>query len=169
MQLTAQGTGDWAHWGLNSPTDFDHKSGVIQQISNFTAVGSAWVRQYGNNSVGFTWTDGAPTHAVTNSTTGVFIEGMNNGFQITVPANRRQDAKVYVGAWHTQGHLVAHLSDGSAADYVDSSLVNSVNPTSLGVYTLTYHAATDGQTLTVMFTNSTSAGNVTLQAATLAP
>ena len=46
--------------------------------------------------------------------------------------------KVYVGAWQTQGQMAAHLSDGSAADYVDTSLSNSAGVTTLGVYTLGY-------------------------------
>ena len=111
-----------------------------------------------------------PAASATNSATGVFISGANNGFQITVPAGAiSRTLKVYVGAWHTQGRLVAHLSDGRAADYVDTSLSNTASPTSLGIYTLTFRAASDGQTLTVTFTNASSAGNVTLQAAALAP
>jgi hypothetical protein len=111
-----------------------------------------------------------PAIAVTNSTTGVFVRGANNGFQIIVPANTTpRTLKLYVGAWHTRGRLVAHLSDGSAADYVDTSLSNTASPTSLAVYTLNYRAASNGQTLTVTFTNATDSGNVTLQAATLAP
>ena len=64
--------------------------------------------------------------------------------------------------------IVAHLSDGSAVDFVDSSVVNSSGVTTLGVYTLSYRAASAGQTITVTFTNQAGAsGNVTLQAATL--
>jgi hypothetical protein len=55
--------------------------------------------------------------------------------------------KVYVGAWRAQGKMVAHLSDGSAVDFVDTSLSNSSGVTTLGVYTLTYRAASAGQTL----------------------
>jgi hypothetical protein len=63
---------------------------------------------------------------------------------------------------------VAHLSDGSAADYVDTSVTNSAGATTLGVYTLNYRAALPGQTLTVTFTqNTASTANVTIQAATL--
>jgi hypothetical protein len=169
VQLTQGGTLDWAHWGLNTATDYDHKAAVTPQIGNFSVVGSGTVSRYINNSVGFTWTDGTPTATVTNSTTGVYIVGQNNGFRLTLPADATtRTVKVYVGAWHTQGRMVAHLSDNSAADYVDTSLVNTVSPTSLGVYTLTYHAASAGQTLTITFTqNLSGTGNVTLQAATL--
>jgi hypothetical protein len=94
--------------------------------------------------------------------------GQNNGFRLTAPADSTvRTLKVYVGAYRTRGQFVAHLSDGSAADYVDTSLVNSSGATTLGVYTLTYAAGAAGQTLTVTYTNTTTAGNVTLQAATL--
>jgi len=65
--------------------------------------------------------------------------------------------------------MVAHLSDGSALDYVDSSVVSTLESSStLGVYTLIYHAASAGQTLSVTFTqNTASNGNVTLEAASL--
>src|SRR6202040_4074126 len=39
VNLTAQGTADWAHWGLTSSASFDHKAGVVQQISNYSVVG----------------------------------------------------------------------------------------------------------------------------------
>ena len=48
--------------------------------------------------------------------------------------------QLYVGVWSAQGTIVAHISDGSAADYTDSTL-NNTNNTSIGVYTLTYRAA----------------------------
>src|SRR5207247_515427 len=40
VDLTAESTPDWAHWGLSSPTNFDHKAGFPQQISNFTKIGT---------------------------------------------------------------------------------------------------------------------------------
>jgi len=169
VQLTTEGTLDWAHWGLNTVADFDHKTGVTPLISNFTIVGGGTPSRYANNSVGYTWTDGTPNATATNSTTGVFVTGLTKGFQITVPADTTaRTLKVYVGAWRVRGNLVAHLSDGSALDYTDSSLVNTAGVTTLGIYTLTYQAASAGQTLTVTFTQNTLAsGNVTLQAATV--
>jgi hypothetical protein len=169
IPLTTEGSRDWAHWGLNATADFDHKAGVTQQISNYTLIGTASPSRYANNSIGFTWTDGQPTSAATNSTTGIFVSGQNNGFRIMLPADTTlRTLKVYVGAWRAQGRLVAHLSDGSAADYVDISLNNNAGVTTLGVYTLTYKAASAGQILTLTYVQNTAAsGNVTLQAATL--
>src|SRR5205823_6855734 len=36
VDLTAAGNLDWAHWGFGGSDGFDHKSGVAQQISNFS-------------------------------------------------------------------------------------------------------------------------------------
>ncbi|MBV8828636.1 MAG: hypothetical protein JO108_05360, partial [Acidobacteriaceae bacterium] len=168
QNLTQLGTADWAHWGLSSGTSFDHKTSGNTQISNYTIVGTGPVNNYTDNPVGFTWTDGTPTASATNSTTGAYISGVNNGFQLTAPADQTtRTLTVYVGVWQSQGKMVAHLSDGSAADYVDSSLSNSTG-TALGLYTFTYHAGSSGQKLTITFTQANNtAGNVTLQAATL--
>ena len=164
--LSTSGTTDWAHWGLTTPTSFDHKSGVTQQISNYSIVGGAagW---YGDNPIGFTWTGGTPTATTTNSTTGVWIAGLNNGLYFTVPADTTsRTLQVYVGVWQAGGKLVAHLSDGSSADYVSTGVLNNGGK-ALGLYTLTYSAASSGQTLSVTYTMNSGAGNVTLQAATL--
>ena len=85
-----------------------------------------------------------------------------------MPANTTtRTFSVYVGGWRAQGRMVAHLSDGSAPDYVDTSVTNATGGVT-GVYTFTYHAAAAGQTLTITFTqNLAGSGNVTLQAATL--
>ena len=169
QNLTSVGVLDWAHWGLASATSFDHKATGGGQISNYTFVGAGSVFNFGNNPIGFTWTDGTPTASTTDSTTGIYVPGQGNGFQITVPADTtKRTLSVYVGVWESQGQMVAHLSDGSAADYVDTTL-NNASGTTPGLYTFTYQAVSSGQTLTVTFTqfNNTS-GNVTLEAATLA-
>jgi hypothetical protein len=169
QNLTALGSSDWAHWGLTSAASFDDKATGGGLISTYAVVGAGTVLNYTNNPVGFTWTDGTPTTSATNSSTGIYIAGVGNGFQITAPADTTQRTlAVYVGVWRSQGKMVAHLSDGSAADYVDTSL-NNATSTTPGLYTFNYQAVSSGQTLTVTFTqiNDTS-GNVTLQGATVA-
>ena len=169
LNLTQAGVSDWAHWGLTGPGGFDHRSGVTQQISNFTTLGGAPVQQYGNNPLSFSWTGGTPSVSATDSTTGIYIVGQNNGFQLTAPADTTsRTLTVYVGVWIAQGKMVAHLSDGSAADFVDTSL-NNPNGTTNGAYTFTYKAATSGQSLKLTFTQISVSGNVTLQASTLSP
>ena len=170
QNLTTLGTGDWAHWGITAATSFDHKAGVTSQISNYTMVGATAASRYADNGFGYTWTDGTPTASATNTTTGVYVAGVGNGFRVTAPADTTQRTlTVYVDAYHAQGKLVAHLSDTSSPDYTDSTL-NSVGSTLQGAYTFTYKAASSGQTLSVTFTNlvtNVSDGNIALQAATL--
>jgi hypothetical protein len=125
--------------------------------------------RYADNATSFTWTDGAPTVTATNTTTGLYLSGQNQGFRLTLPADTTtRTVRVYVGAWRAQSKMVAQLSDGSAADFTDTSLVNTAGPTTLRVFTFTYKAASNGQTLTLTLTQTNATiGNVTLQAATL--
>ena len=58
---------------------------------------------------------------------------------------------VYVGTANSTGKLTARLSDRSAPDYVDST-GTKISKTWDGYYTLTYRAASAGQTLTVQWT-----------------
>ncbi len=169
VNLATEGTADWAHWGLNSETSFNHKSGVTQQISNFTPLGSGPIQQFAG-VVTYNWTAGTPTgNASTNG--GLWARGAGTGYQITVPADTTlQTLKLYVGVWAAGGRLEAVLSDGSAADYIDTS-VSNLSGTTNAVYTLNYQAASDGQTLTVRWTVNSTANawsNATFQAATLA-
>ena len=170
LSLSTEGTADWTHWGLTSATSFDRKSGVTQQIGNYTQLGTGSVFQYGDNPNLFSWSGGTPTASATNTASGIYIIGANNGFQITAPADTTtRTLKIYVGLWSAGGKFEASLSDGSAPAFVDTSLANS-SATSTRVYTLSYSAGSSGQALTVKWTVNTTFNawsNVTLQAATL--
>ena len=85
IQLTAEGTLDWGHWGLNTAVDFNHKAGT-QKIS-YALVGSGSAARYSNNAAGFSWTDGTPTGSATATTTGIYRQGVGRGFQLTAPAD----------------------------------------------------------------------------------
>ena len=173
LNLSAEGTTDWAHWGLGTVSGFNHKSGVTQQISNYAQIGSVGAGRYTDNLVAYSWNDGTPTSSATNTTEAIFIYEVGNGFQITVPADASQRTlKFYVGTWNAQGTLEASLSDNSAPTYIDSGINNTTGNDggTVGVYTLNYQAASAGQTLTLRWTVAASyhsQGNVQLQAATL--
>jgi hypothetical protein len=170
INLTAEGTLDWAHWGLSTAGDFDHRSGAAVQISNYTPVGSASsYNQYGNNGLGFTWSDGTPDAATDNSTTGIWVPGVGNGYEIRVPASATNRVlKIYLGAWQASGHFEASLSDGSAPFYFDESFTAPFAANR--VYTITYAAPSAGSTmpdLVVKYWMISGAGNVTLSSASL--
>jgi len=170
VDLTAEGTIDWAHWGLNSQSSFDHRAGVPQKISTFTQIGSGVVQRQRASPTSYSWTNGTPNLSVTNTPSGVYRVGTGTGFQFTVPADTNlRTLRVYLGLWDAQGRLEVTLSDGSAPAFLDTSLVNQTD-TSNGLYRIDYRAASAGQTLTIRWTVQASFntfGNVTLQSATL--
>jgi hypothetical protein len=168
VDLTAEGTEDWAHWGF-SGTNIDHKSVFGSEVNHIieTHVGSPL--QYTNNANGYSWSDGTPTVNAVATTTGIYIINTGNSFTLTVLADTTsRTLKLYVGGWMSAGTLTAHLPDGSAADYTDSSFSN-LTASYYAVYTITYHAGAANQNLTIRWqmASGPAGGNVTLQAATL--
>jgi hypothetical protein len=166
IDLTAEGTDDWAHWGY-SGTSIDHKSVSGSAVNHITESNTGSLTRYTDNANGFTWSDGTPTANVVASTTGIYVSGAGNGFTFTVPADTTsRTLRVYVGGYTSSGTLTAHLSDGSAVDYVNSSFSN-LSGTYTAVFTITYKAGVAGQTLSVSWNMASGSGNVTMQAATL--
>ncbi len=176
INLTAQGTTDWAVWGYGGSPNFTpvfRKSSGGSQISAITAIGNGGYYDFGNSTFALSWTDGAPTTSVSSDTNGIYVPGVNNGYSFTVPATTSpQVVYVYLGLYQTTaGQLTATLSDGSAVPYVDTSLGDTVD-TSHGqeaYYAITYNAGSAGQTLTISWVNTTGGGNVTMQGVALAP
>jgi hypothetical protein len=173
IDLTAAGAADWAHWGLIAATDFDHKATGSGQIGNQQEVGFGVPRQLTTSAVTFSWSDGTPHASATATPTGIQVLGQGNGFHFDVPADgTTRTVTVWIAGDRSQGKLTAHLSDGSAPDYADNQLKNQL-ATYAGVYTLTYHAASSGQTLTITWIDSVdyggggpNAGSVSLLSAT---
>ncbi len=171
IDLTKEGTNDWAHWGLSNNLSFNHKAGIVQQISELSPVGTNLVERLTDNATACSWSDGTPVSAVLNTTTGVFRRGTDNGFELHAPADTAlRRLKVYVGLYGAQGNFQAYLSDFSTKAFTDTSLSNFFDNT-YAVYTLDYSAASSGQSLIVRYRALTTFdqefGNVTFQAATL--
>ena len=154
VDLTAEGTADWAHWGLSSPTSFDHKAGVSQQISTYVEIGTAIAQQFSDNFTAYSWADGTPTASTNGTRTGVFIQGLANGFMLTAPAgNDPRTLKVYVGLYGVQGKFQAYLSDFSAPAYTDAS-PKSVYGNAYAVYAINYTSASASQRIIVLAATS---------------
>jgi hypothetical protein len=182
VDLTEEGKIDWAHWGLDQPTDVDRKVGGTNVLGDFGVIGVATgggpleVLEFDDNFTAYSWSDGIPTTSVDSSGTGIYLgqagnfdgPGLNTGFTLSVPADTSIRAlKVYVGAYGCRMHFEAALSDGSAPAFVDESFANPSDGPNR-VYTLTFAAASPGQKLIVRWwivTLIDSAGNVTLQSA----
>jgi hypothetical protein len=169
VDLSAEGTLDWGHWGLTSRNSFVRKLGG-SILANVSILGGPRQR-YADNATAFSWTNGTPTLTANNSTTGIYVTGQENGFQFTVPADKTlRRLRLYVGLYGARGRLETSLSDVSAAPFIDESLVNTFG-NGYRVYTLYYSAASSAQSLAVRWTAATvfdeHFGNVTWQAVTL--
>jgi hypothetical protein len=171
IDLTAEGSADWTHWGLFTNTSFDYKAFVQRKISNFSALGTNAIQRYADNYTSFSWSDGTPTVATNGTTTGLFVTGVTNGFRLTAPADLSpRTLRVYVGGYGVQAEFQAYLTDFSAQPYTDTSVSNFYG-NSYVVYTIYYSAASTNQHLIVIYRSSNlfdfAYGNVTLQAASL--
>jgi hypothetical protein len=171
LDLTKEGTNDWAHWGLSNSVSFNHKAGVVQQISDLIPIGTNLFERLTDNVTACSWSDGTPVSNANNTTSGVFIRGTANGFELHAPADTTlRRLKIYAGLYGAQGNFQAYLSDFSAKPFTDTSLSNFFN-NSYSVYTLDYTAASDGQSLIIRYRAlnlfDQEFGNVTFQAATL--
>ena len=170
VDLTAEGTADWAHWGLVPPPGYDRKGGVAPQISDFLLIGTNSPVFY-TNHYRFSWTDGIPNATESGTGSGIYMTGFTNGFEFTVPADTtRRQLKVYLGGYGAQVNFQAFLSDASAPAFTDTSL-DAVYDTFSSLFTLDYTAAAADQRLIVRLRTSNiydmDYGNVGLQSVTL--
>jgi hypothetical protein len=167
VNLTSPQILDWIHWGRISTNVPDRKDGVSPLISDFTVFNGAQTLNSSGN-IAFSWTDGNHPAAVSEATEDIETFSTAGGFQITVPADTTvKTLNLYAEVFFGQGVLHASLSDGSAADINDQSVIDS----DIGnkVYSIDFRAASAGQTLTVTFSGTASSSGVGLQAATLTP
>jgi len=180
IDLNAQGTGDWILWGPLNTGDLiidnpglilARKSGVAPLVSNYKPIGNHGIGAFIFVN-GLSFTDGNQPYS---SGSDLFVHGRNNGFEITAAADTSpRTLRLYVGAKSARGKLTAFLSDGSAAVVTDNSFdfpspadANGLDGTA--VYTVTYGAASSGQTLTLRYTVDVDygGGQVALIGATL--
>jgi hypothetical protein len=161
VNLTTEGTADWVHWG---DAMLNRKAGVAAQLSTYTVVGGGTALKYANDPRPLGWTDGAATASSSNNQNGLYVNGTGKGFSITAPADTTTRTIIlHVGGWNSGGTLTAHLSDGSAPDFTNTTSTASGQYDRN--YTMTYQAGAAGQTLTATWKMTSGGGNVTLNAA----
>jgi hypothetical protein len=162
VNLTGEGQSDWIHWGDQS---LSRKAAGGSQLGTYTVIGSGNASNRSNDLRLFQWSDGAPQPTGSNQN-GISVPGQGNGFSFTAPADTSQRTLVaYVSGAFSGGTLTAHLSDGSAADFVDTT--QFANGNWVREYTLTYRAASAGQTLKVTWVMSSGNGEITINGAAL--
>jgi hypothetical protein len=174
--LTAEGTLDWADWGVASgtlPNYLEQKAGITNQISDVTVIGAgSGPNLFGNAVIAISWSDGTPDATVTDTTTGIYFLGIGNGYQFTVPADTTKKLlTVYAGGFASIVNFQAALSDVSSPPYTNESLSDPGGNSngSADAYAIQFAAGSTNQVLTVKVTCAADygGGNVTLMAATL--
>ena len=150
VDLTSVGSSDWVQW----PGD-QRKATGGGQISNRALIGGV-AKAYADDPRAMAWRDGSPV-ATGTSNDGETMSGTGNGFQISAPADTStRTLTIYLGASSATGTLKAHLSDGSVVDFKASFGGKSRQWD--GVCTISYRAASAGQTISVTFTQASSNG-----------
>jgi Tol biopolymer transport system component len=170
VDLTAAGDSDWAFWGNNSAggnlppsalTPSETKVGGGRQISDLSVVNGDGtpIRGFGGFQdsalpFNFDWADGAPDSTGTAALGGVAVPKLDQALSFTVPADTSmRRLTIWTSAHWADGTLTAHLSDGSAPDFVQTIHATSSSPGPSqnlpAIFTLDYKAASDHQTLTV--------------------
>ena len=163
--LTSDGTADWIIFAPSSAWSGNNSSqsytGVIRKNGVTPLISTA--RKYGQgsfyNSQGFVgeffqFEDGTTDPSDSYISFYAGAGGASSGYEITVAADTTQRTlRLHTAVANGTARLKAFLSDGSAPVLIDRSLTPSSGMYSVGgVYSLTYQAASAGQTLTVRLT-----------------
>jgi hypothetical protein len=111
VDLTVEGTLDWAQWGSSAVSDYTHKLGVVSQLLDFKPTGSVAAQRYLAGPSTFTWSDGTP-NASGSTSNGLTWQGIGEGFQLVVPVTgEARRLRLYVGVVAGTGVLKAAFSD----------------------------------------------------------
>jgi hypothetical protein len=156
VNLTMEGTIDWADWSPEERPFFDHKLNV-SKISDITATPAPTNSPtYGPT---FSWTDGTPAMS-TSTTQGLYLNyyGATTSIAWTVEAaTTPRTLRLYIGS-DTQTHLAVQLPDASQSIDINN------NDSAIDV---TFRAASSGQTLSIKWTFVATTGTMFVYAATL--
>ncbi|MEV4770159.1 hypothetical protein [Micromonospora humida] len=164
VDLTALGTRDWVHWGLNRPETVIRKGGGTGEIRDEGGRGAR--DRYDTNPELFGWRDGAPVPAVPATATGVFVCGAGNGFALSVAGDGEpRTVHLFAGIWMAQGRLDVRLSTGGSPRTLR---LEDPHTTHTAQFVIKFRVPRGEKLLirwTVEGTFRNSCGNVNLQAA----
>ena len=168
VDLTAEGSRDWVHWGEQSTFSLerDKKGG----FAILEGAPTAPRFRHALSPQRFAWTGGDPVdHTDGGTPTGIRTCGKGNGFTISAPAApATRVLRLYIGTLGARGKLSASLSTGSAD--ASTTLEQQAATMRTAVLTITYRAPKNGRLQLTWITDKTFAtgcAGVALEAATL--
>ncbi|GAA3960711.1 hypothetical protein [Actinoplanes auranticolor] len=167
VDLTAEGSRDWVHWGEQSTFSLERRADGDFQILEGAPTAPRF--RHGFSDELFSWRDGSPVNDSDGTPTGIRTCGKGNGFTISAPAGTStRTLRLYVGALAGRGKLTARLSAGSAS--ATSTFEERSNNLDTAVFVITYRAPRNGKINLSWITEeafSQDCGGVALEAATL--
>jgi hypothetical protein len=126
INLTTEGTTEWAYWGANGTLSSTRKGNVSNQISALYYTSGAPVTVATGFGATFTWSDGE-----TGSATGSgdwfarYPSTTADYFYVSAPSGSlKQTLVVFVGGTNIRGKMTASFSNGATTDKVDNTYVN---------------------------------------------
>jgi hypothetical protein len=167
VDLTAEGTRDWVHWGEQGTFSLERdKNGGFAILEG---APTAPRFRHALSPQRFSWNGGDPVDHSDGTPTGIRTCGAGNAFTISAPAGTAtRTLRLYVGVISARGQLSASLSAGSAT--TSATLEQPSGSITTAVLTLRYRALKDGK-INIKWNTAaafgTGCGGVTLEAATL--
>ena len=167
VDLAAEGTADWVHWGEQGTYSLERHARGGFAILEGTPDESRERHELSPET--FRWTGGTPLGTASGVRSGVRTCGDGSGFSISAPAGTAElTVRLYVGVTAARGRLEARLSTGGRI--VSSELEQRDDELATAAYTISYHA-TGGGRITLRWTTEEvfdgSCAGVAVQAATL--
>ena len=158
MNLTAEGTSDWVHWGHTMTGSFNHKSGVSLIAKGMESGAST----FESGALRFSWTDGAaPNPAVTDTARGLTMSTL--GENVTFDVQGDPSKVLTLDVW------ASGTSDATIAGEVTESPASATESFAAGVYVVTFkfQTVTSTSKLHVEVKKSAGLGSFNLFAAAL--
>jgi hypothetical protein len=167
VNLTAEGSRDWVHWGEGGTFSLERDRDGGFAILEGTPTAPRF--RHALSPERFSWTGGDPVDHSDGTTTGIRTCGAGNGFTMSAPAGTgSRTLRLYLGVVSGKGVLQAKLSAGSAT--ASATLEQRDGSFRSVVYTLTYRAPKTAElnlTWTTTQAFGDGCGGVALEAATL--
>ncbi|MFI5493846.1 hypothetical protein [Actinoplanes sp. NPDC051859] len=167
VNLAAEGTRDWVHWGEQGTFSLERKAEGDFAILEGAPTAPRF--RHGFSTQRYAWSGGSPISNSDGTPTGIRTCGKGNGFTISAPASSTASTlKVYVGALAGRGTLTAKLSTGGPV--ATASFEERGNNLATVAFVVTYRAPKNGKINLSWVTDDSfdsDCGGVALEAATL--
>jgi hypothetical protein len=187
VNLTLQGSLDWAYWAPNTGTSVPPLVAPTNEklggslIGSLDTIGGGGLRGSTTSTTveRYSFTDGTSPTAGTNASLAGLIfnsqtgtSGNGKGLQLSITGDPTEERIVtlYLGAFGTTSNLTLTLN-GVALPITDSQVFTNANPKHIDVYTVRFQPDSAADLLLVQYTASaiteTTNGHVGLQAVTV--